>query len=982
MHRPHPTRPAGRTLRAPAWTATPVAAAAGLLLGALGAPAQAQTTTAATAPAQTVTVTGIRRAIETSVTAKRESDRIVEVVSSEDLGKLPDASVAESLARLPGVTGQRGPDGRVTVVNIRGLAAQFGTVLLNGREVVSSGDSRAVELDQFPSELVGSMVVYKTGDASLMGQGLSGTVDIRGIRPLDVSGRMVHFNARAEQNSIGTLVPGVGSPTGLRLSASYVDQFADRTLGVALGFARLQTTTQLKQTELNEYGDYTFFGMPLQGNKPSLFPGQPVDWKGPYTAEAMLPMFWTATNSTKKQTRDGLMAVLDYKPNKDLRSQLELYYSHFDTHEVGGKFLASMYATPGWGGGPPLILSNVGLTQDGKNTLATSATVDNMPATTGNFDNKRTDNITALGWNTSLKFADRWTAVSDLSYSRDVRKEAYTEAYAAPYDTTTNNWVLGKFTWNVPVDGSPQTWTPLNGNAYGNASGMAFGDCCGFNFVPGQPRWTGAIRTPHIQDEIKSMRLEFKRDLDGIFSSVQFGANYTQRDKQVDKNETRLLMPLDARATRSAPSPRARWARPSTWAGPALGAIARIDVPALAASGALSAQPVFFGQADNTSSVHEKVTTLFAMVNLDTEVAGIPLRGNLGVQSVHSRQRATGWEYRGNADIPDTSLLFPREGGTSYSDVLPSLTLIANLQPDLIARFGLSTSTARPNVQDLRAGTSTPSIITDPGINQGKWTEAYAGNPSSSPGAPPAIDLSVEKYFGKRSYISFAAFRKNLLSYITYGLSARDNTFLPRPANLPAGIVVQQFGPVFQPLNGNGGKVEGLELAASLEAALISPALDGFGVVASFTKLSSSIRDQSVDQNSGKVIAGSSTSLNGMSGRSNNLTVYYEKYGFSARASQRYRSPFTATTKDIYLNTTTRSWGADKVLDLQLGYAFEDGPYKGLSVLLQVNNVEDKTITNYKSVAGPESAPDPKALYPNYTNRTGRQTLLGLNYRF
>ena len=139
---------------------------------------------------------------------------------------------------------------------------------------------------------------------------------------------------------------------------------------------------------------------------------------------------------------------------------------------------------------------------------------------------------------------------------------------------------------------------------------------------------------------------------------------------------------------------------------------------------------------------------------------------------------------------------------------------------------------------------------------------------------------------------------------------------------------------------------------------------------------------QSVDQNSGKVIAGTSTSLNGLSGRSNSVTFYYEKDGIAARVSQRYRSPFTATTKDIYLNSTTRTQAADKVVDMQLGYSFETGPYKGLSILLQVNNLLDKTVVNMKSVGSDVSVPDPKAQYPNYISQFGRQTLLGVNYKF
>jgi len=377
--------------------------------------------------------------------------------------------------------------------------------------------------------------------------------------------------------------------------------------------------------------------------------------------------------------------------------------------------------------------------------------------------------------------------------------------------------------------------------------------------------------------------------------------------------------------------------------------------------------------------VGEKVTTVFAMINMDTEVAGIPLRGNLGAQYVRTTQQAEGFDYTGNDDVPDITKLFVRKGGASYSDFLPSLNLSANLQKDLIVRFGLGVTSARPNIVDMRAGTSTPTLIVAPGPDQGKWNPVYAGNPELKPWRAAGIDLSVEKYFGKRSYVSFAAFRKNLLSYITYGQGRRDNTDIPLPANAPPGIVVQQYGPAFQPLNGKGGKVEGLDLAASLEASLLHPALDGFGVVVSGSKLSSAIRDQQVDA-SGRVIEGSSVPLNGLSGRSNSITAYYEKYGFSARVSQRYRSPFTATTRDIYLNSTARQQMADKVVDLQMGYNFEAGMFKGLSLLLQVNNATDTTTTNLKTVTA--NAPDASQLTPNYTYKFGRQVLAGMSYKF
>ena len=259
---------------------------------------------------------------------------------------------------------------------------------------------------------------------------------------------------------------------------------------------------------------------------------------------------------------------------------------------------------------------------------------------------------------------------------------------------------------------------------------------------------------------------------------------------------------------------------------------------------------------------------------------------------------------------------------------------------------------------------------------------AYAVDHYLKPWKAVAFDLSLEKYFGTRSYISLAAFRKNLTSYITYGVSAVDNSDLPLPANAPPGFVADQFGPVFQPLNGSGGRIEGFEVAAALEGGLLWDKLDGFGVVVSASKLNSTIRDQRVDQNSNQVIPGSSTSINGLSGISNSATLYYEKHGFSIRLSQRYRSPFTATTRDIFFRPTTRQQGKDKVVDFQMDYAFGDGSMlAGTSLLLQVYNLTNSVSQSYKT-PGNLDVPDPTQLVPNYTYEFGRVVLLGVNYKF
>lgn len=953
-----------------------IAAACAVLIMATGNAGAQQASAASDAipelTPQTVVVTGIRRSLEDSLSVKRNSDSIVEVVSAEDTGKLPDSSIAEALARLPGVTGQRGSDGRVTEVSIRGLSPEFSGALLNGREMVSSTDRRTVEYDQFPSELISSAVVYKTPDASLIGQGLSGTVDLRTRRPLETRGREITVNLRGDKNSQGELIPGVTDPVGSRFSASYVDQFANNTIGVALGFARLDQNTELRWTESPGWADAKPWGIGINGVPPQLHPGNG-------STNALLPMYWDAKESSKKNVRNGLMGVFEYKPNRDLHSTVDLYYSKFDTHEVAGIFNQMMWND--WS--MTNNLSNVGTTQVGQNTFATSATADNLQYNVGNSNDRRTDKTGAIGWNTELKLADKWSAVSDLSYSHIKHQETYQEVYGAAYNKATNSWAPGAFSWNVPVTGGNETFTPLNNSLTNNIS---LGDPMGW--VPTQPRYTGTIRQPNYDDTLKSLRLSVKHDLDGIFKNFVGGMNYTQRDKQVVNEEHRLLLNQDSSGNDIRDIPAAALGTPYNLSGIGIPSMANINIQTLLNMGFVTPQTLFSQMPAENSGVHEKITTLYGKFDIDTELNGTPIRGNVGLQAVHTQQQSDGVEYLGNDVTPDINLLFNRSGGASYTNLLPSLNIIADLKDNWVARFGAARTMARPNIIDMRAGTSTPSVVTTPGPGQGQWTTAYAGNPELRPWMANAIDLEVEKYFGKRSYVSVALFHKDLTSFVYTENVPRDNSAIP-VAGLPAGVVPQQYGPYQQAVNGSGGSLRGIEVSAALEGKLITPVLTNFGVIANASKLGSNVAypDGSFAFIPGKGIGapvpaapGSQVPLNGLSGTSFNMTYYYENEGFSARISQRYRSAFTATVPNIYLRSETTQQEADRVTDMQVEYTFGDGAYKGLSFLFQVNNLlnrqtQDLTSTNI-------NAPDTTMMVPHRTFEFGREILAGVNYKF
>lgn len=219
--------------------------------------------------------------------------------------------MAESIARLPGLSAQR-VAGRAQVISVRGLSPDFATTLLNGREVVSTGDNRSVEFDQYPSELLSGVVIYKTPYADLVGQGLSGTLDMQTVRPLNFSNRVVAVNARYQQNSLGAAANA--KDNGNRISASYIDQFANRTVGIALGFAHQESPVQE-----NQVGFYEPWKQ-VDNTK--------TDFTRPGLANgSWLPDGLKALRRTGVTKRYGLMATVELKASKDWTSTLDLFAS-------------------------------------------------------------------------------------------------------------------------------------------------------------------------------------------------------------------------------------------------------------------------------------------------------------------------------------------------------------------------------------------------------------------------------------------------------------------------------------------------------------------------------------------------------------------------------------------------------------------------------------------------------------------------------
>jgi iron complex outermembrane receptor protein len=125
-----------------------------------------------------VVVTGIRASQRQSIDIKRNAINAVDAIASEDLGKMPDQNVAESLQRVPGITIERNR-GVGNGVTVRGLGPQFNTVTVNGRVIATDSAGREFNFDVLPSELIAGADVYKSPQANLNGASIGATVNIK-----------------------------------------------------------------------------------------------------------------------------------------------------------------------------------------------------------------------------------------------------------------------------------------------------------------------------------------------------------------------------------------------------------------------------------------------------------------------------------------------------------------------------------------------------------------------------------------------------------------------------------------------------------------------------------------------------------------------------------------------------------------------------------------------------------------------------------
>ncbi len=873
-----------------------------------------------------IVVTGYRAAVQQSIGLKRESDQIVESVSAEDIGKLPDNSIAEAIARLPGLTAQR-LDGRAQTISIRGLSSDFSTTLLNGREQVTAGDNRGVEFDQYPSEVMSSVVVYKTPEASIVGQGLAGTVDLRTIRPLQFGRSAVQIGARAETLDIGKLNSD-SDDTGYRINATFVDQFANDTVGLSLGVAYMRSPTQIER--FNAWG------------YPSINPAGDVVIGGskPYVVSTNLE-------------RLGIIGALEFEPTDTFSSVIDVFYSNFkDEQTLRGIEL-------------PLFWSAAQL-QPGftvENGVVTKGQFNGVKGVVRNDANTRDADIWALGWNGRWT-PGLWTVVGDISYSGVERADQIIETYSG-----TGRGPLGA------TDNLPFTYDSTEGADFN--PGLNYADPTlimltspqgwGGDVVPGGQ--DGYYNNPSIKDELFALRGSVERELQGPFRSIEVGANHTGRTKDYVPDEFFLGLKANAADPEhdlSVAIPSEYLLEPTALDFIGIPGMVSYDPLALLGSGIYNLRRNPNADvATKAWEVTEDVLTGYAKLNIDTDLGAAQVTGNVGVQVVHTDQQSKGFGATG------TGTPIPTDDGIEYTEWLPSLNLSFRLAEDHIIRLSASRQMARTRMDEMRASVNFSfdpgkAACTDPN-SCSPWSGS-GGNPRLQPIIAKAFDVTYEKYFGTRAYFSIGAFYKDLESFVAKTNILYDFSGFPVPP-LPNPPFPPDFKPITQglvnvPVNLSGGHIQGIETGLALPGDIISPWLDGFGLQVSYSYTDSEITPDPTQ---------APITVPGLSKHVSNLIVYYENYGWSARTSVRHRSDFLGEVSGFGGGRVYRQADAETIVDAQLGYEFQSGSLEGLSILLQVNNLSDEPFITYES-------PEISRVIDH--QRFGRRFLFGFSYKF
>ncbi len=971
-----------------------VALSLGVTLGAGAAAAQ-------TAPQEEpteideVVITGFRASLTAGLDAKRRESNMVDVIVAEDIADFPDLNLAESIQRVPGVAIDRDA-GEGRSITVRGLGSDFTRTRINGMEAQataggtdSSGGAnrgRGFDFNVFASELFNSITVRKTAAAETEEGSLGATVDLQATRPFSNRGFTMAASVQGGYNDLAEswdprgafLISntfGANDEFGALFSVAYSERnileegFSSVRWAPAVGTGSsggfCSPVGVAPQNPGNSGANGSTAANCSTGNpRPANTPDNVTAYNTANQASVFVPRLPRYGRLTHEQERLGLTGAFQWRPAETTLFSLDLLYSQLNATRAEDFLESLSFSRNAAAGGQTQIIVREAAVEDG---MLVYGLFDNVDVRSEARYDELTTEFLQVSLTAEHDFSDRLRG--RLYFGRaesDFDNPIQTTVTLDRRDTDGFSWDF-RGNRNAPVidygfdvtSPAAWSWSPTGSPV---------------------PRSEIRIRPQGVDTLFESAQADLAYDAND-WLTLKAGVNwktYGSRSFEFRRTDETVVpaLPggtsvaditnlLSGYGTGLVPNGTA-----TSWLRPDLDAIARLfniycNCNTGVAGGDFTLGSITVGNARGGNRyVSEEDLAFYLQADFNTELMGMPFRGNVGVRQVNTQLYAEGYSSTGGG-----TLVF---GTHEYDDTLPSLNLVLEPAENLLVRFGVAKVMARPQINNSLSGAN--YLVPTTSLNAtGPNFTATIGNVNLDPFRATTYDFGVEWYFAPESLLSFAWFYKDIDTYIQVirqDLPYTDLTALNPSAFDPAfcsgACSPSTIFALTSAVNTEGGPLKGFEISYQQPFRFLPGLFANTGVQLNYTHVESEI-DYCNDALCSTFVTADLISL---SPQSWNATFYYEDDKFSARISGSSREGYIQNVPGRNNNNIegkVETFNVDAAASYQLT--------EQVQLTFEAINLTDEF--NHQFV-GDGADRQSTSVY----HHTGRQYFVGARYRF
>lgn len=849
--------------------------------------------------AEVIKVTGVRTSLAAATANKRFSAQVVDSIVADDIGKLPDNTIAESLGRVAGVQVDQGI-GEGSSISIRGL--RDNVTLYNGRTIIDVNGRGGTGMDtlntstysimaMIPSALSKQLNVTKLASADMIDGGMGGVVNIESRKPLDVSGEQIAASYAANYND-------QNKDLGHQLFGLYSNTFDNDKFGVL--FSANYDTREVSQDGFSTYNGWTAIAENIsvydaQGQQLDVdSQGNPVQIIG-----NMNPRFQQLVDD-----RDRLSSSLiaQWRPVENLTLTSDLLYSKFDS-------IRDRY----W--------------------LSTNFTNDL-------YDAELDENNFLVAANTEMFLENNAEYV-------DLTTDLFSGAVNADWDLTDDINIFAEFSYSDSKSERAQIYNRLRTlSSYGTRFDVREGEFGGdYSFDADtldktDYRWNNYFdnrtesQTTHAAQKID---LDWYLDND-IFTKFEAGVRFQQYDTN-SVDDSKKLVPFRNQPTDNLVDYEQNFGLDGFFevfsnSDYLPGSLSNLPRSFLIGQGRNIAgcESVIdvFNEADKTTclnsdqnidnllstwTVEETHMAAYAKINFEYYLDDMRLSGNLGGRWVSRDLDSTGYQAAGNNEVEQTTI------NVNNTEFLPSAIFNLDITDELKLKLGGAKVLAYPSTTSLRNAFKL-TIDETTGSNFGN-----GGSPELQPFIATQYDLALEWYFNQSSAFTTTLFTKDIDSFV---IPRQNQMQFEAYPDIPYFLIKQDA-------NGEGGTIEGIEFYYQQAFDFLPQPFDGFGITASYAIINSDTDLTDLNGNPQPYL--------GLSKKSGNFIAYYEKGDHSIRMAYNFRDPYLQS-----IGSEDLGWYSDEYKQLAMTYKYTISDE--ISISLQGNNLTEennKTYAQYPS---------------------------------